>query len=272
MQPDQLLGALLLLAIVIFVAWRLKKRPNRDLPVVSSGEKRQGARPSASVTNDRVEVPQVRPDAGFEMDKKCPYCHVEMPADRKVKSKCPSCQKSLKVRSKHGLFPRSMFTDVEARAVDGLVRNGATPAEFETMRQPLARSYGFEPALPDVLYGLMNARVSTLRDPHELKMHYFQMALILHGEGKDPRRMRQESAKWGLKQWKAMAKSGALRSMRLTVITCREDSWEACRALEGRTFSLEELLASPPLPVQNCTHDENAGGFGWCRCDYGLTE
>ena len=210
---------------------------------------------------------RVRQEGVVNMDTECPHCHQQLPGERKRQFKCPACQEPVHVRTKHGLVPRHYFTEAEARAVDGLSKNGATRAEFEANRQALAESYGFDPSLPDVLWRVMNSRIATLRDPHELKMHYFQMGLILHGEGKDPRRMLQESRRWELEGYKR----GLGRPAKVKIIAIPEDSCEACLALHRQTLTVAEALASSLLPVATCTHAKNAGGFGWCRCWYSFT-
>lgn len=267
MQANELLSALVFVAILAFVMWRLKKRPGVSPPSASSGGRPQRTPQPASAVSVRADEPRQRPEASINTDKRCPHCHQEVPGERKRQFKCPSCEKPVYVRTKHGLFPRNYFTEAEARAVDGFGRVDTKPAEFEVNRQALAKSHGFEPSLPDVLWRVMNSRIPTLRDPHELKMHHFLMAMILHGEGKDPRRMKQESIRWALEDFKR----GAGNSARVEVITCGEDSCEACRALARRKLTVGAALANPSSLVANCTKDENAGGFGWCRCDYGIT-
>lgn len=46
-------------------------------------------------------------------------------------------------------------------------------------------------------------------------------------------------------------------------IICAHDSCPICKTAAKYTYSLDKALASPPLPIEGCTHE-----IGWCRCTY----
>lgn len=69
-----------------------------------------------------------------------------------------------------------------------------------------------------------------------------------------------------LQRWLAASKEGLIdwRRTRLLVITCKGESCVECRKLEGKKFTIQQVLAQMPLPVKGCTHERG------CRCCYGL--
>ena len=48
------------------------------------------------------------------------------------------------------------------------------------------------------------------------------------------------------------------------------DSCPACRAQNGKVYSMEDALKEMPIPCKNCTFDlhEEHASIGWCRCVY----
>jgi hypothetical protein len=143
-----------------------------------------------------------------------------------------------------------------------LKRYNIKQAEFDSHKVKFARRFGREPSDRDVIWGILNNRV-TLRDqgPHALKMTYRLMALVLHDEGKDPLKLLQESAKAELI---GMQNTPGVTGVQICNST---NPCPACQELKGQTFTIDEALKKMPLPNKNCTCEYN-GQSGWCRCFY----
>ena len=197
----------------------------------------------------------------------CPYCHKALPTIPKRKVTCPFCYLSIYVREGRPC------TQDEARTTDWLKKLAMTRTAFIVAQDSFTKKIGHVPKATDVVWQLMNDRVRETVDHHQLKMIYFQMALFLKEEGKDFLATKQESTRAELNGWQNAAEKGLIdwRKTRLRVITCGAASCNACRTLEGATFTYSEALNQMPIPVRDCTHDLTEGSHrGWCRCCYRL--
>ena len=148
--------------------------------------------------------------------------------------------------------------------------------DFEEERARLSQSYGFTADPCDTVYALMNRQVTwsmQVVNFDQLKMLYFQMALFVYEEGKDPFKLKQASIRSELHNWIQLAERGVFdrNRTRVTVITCRAASCEECQKLGDATFSLHEALERMPIPVRACTYKlDQTNPYGWCRCVYEL--
>jgi len=95
----------------------------------------------------------------------------------------------------------------------------------------------------------------------ELVTTYYEMASFLEEEGKNGNRLRELGYQTKIKlhdddldRFKGTDK--------VEIITCKENSCEACRSLDGRVFLVKETRERRILPVKGCTHK-----YG-CRCCY----
>jgi hypothetical protein len=115
--------------------------------------------------------------------------------------------------------------------------------------------------------------VTNTDDLHDRGMVYFQTARFLWEEGRDHLEVARQARQMELANWKQAAKRGVLdlRRARVIVITAKESSCPACRALEGVEFTLHEAMEKTRIPAPDCTHETSEGRrHGWCRCVYGL--
>jgi hypothetical protein len=95
----------------------------------------------------------------------------------------------------------------------------------------------------------------------QMSMVYFNLALFQKKRSKDFFILLQEHQRCALYDIQQQNKDFEYS---LSVITCRTESCEACRALESKRFSINEALNLMPLPVKDCQNE------GWCRCCYGI--
>lgn len=62
------------------------------------------------------------------------------------------------------------------------------------------------------------------------------------------------------------AREGVFRSV--TILTQGARACPACQRLDGKRFSLADVLHSPPLPCPDCTKTLYNGWRNVCRCTY----
>jgi len=141
-------------------------------------------------------------------------------------------------------------------------------------RESLSKKWGRRASAADAAWGILNELVVATPDFHDRGMLYFQMARFLWDEGKDHLELARQCRQMELANWKHAADTGVLDLRRawIVVITAKQMSCPACRALEGVRFTHAEAMERAPIPVASCTHELSPGrSHGWCRCCYGLT-
>ena len=124
-------------------------------------------------------------------------------------------------------------------------------ARFATVNAQLTAKFG-KPASPqDTIWRMLNERFA-----------HFEMGLMMHEEGRDPRPYLLLARQAELKKIMDAFGPNAQAEI-LTMGGC-----PACKALGGRKVPVAQALKQPLLPCQACTNDPNEGGYGWCRCLY----
>lgn len=147
--------------------------------------------------------------------------------------------------------------------MSNLKQYGISEKDFDIRKNELSKTYGFEANDRDVIWSIFNELVTKIKELHKLKMIYFQMALFLHGEGKEFFTILQQSAKMELMQIKQEG-----RRKRVKISTAGERSCEACQRLKDKIFTIDEALEKMPIPNKDCKHQSGNGKPGWCRCSY----
>ena len=91
------------------------------------------------------------------------------------------------------------------------------------------------------------------RDYGALKSLYFAQAAHLYKYGSDFFPLSQEARRCELLDYKS---SGMVDRVE---IIATADSCSACKALDGKTFTVKQALKQMPIPVAGCS---------WCKCCY----
>lgn len=113
----------------------------------------------------------------------------------------------------------------------------------------------------DALWALFNEAVTRTR-PEMLKGLYYLMALFVNEEQRDPTSLSRLSADCELVQFR---KQGITQ----VEILAAPDSCEACKAMAGREYTVEEALGQHLLPCRDCTRKlKNSDRYTFCRCSY----
>ena len=206
----------------------------------------------------------------------CPYCSGLLAKMPSRKTKCPHCSNYILVRTHPITKLKILVTEQQTKEIDRLrkeislknkyLRNleqyGVTERDYDVQRDRLYKKYGQEPRIPDVVWAVFNELlIAKINDIYSLPMIYFEMALFLNDEGKDPFKILQNSRKMELLR---IRQEGGKK---VTIISC-EDACEQCRRLHGKVFKIEEALRIMPIPSPQCTFILETGKRGWCRCVY----
>jgi hypothetical protein len=195
------------------------------------------------------------------MSRQCPYCGVPLGTPPTRKRKCEACGQYIYVRAGEPV------TGDRAGTIDWLKNLQLSQAVFDEAETALTAQFGHKPEYRDVLWRLLNNRVTASSSADSLKMTYRWMARFVFEEGRDPSPYLQQSHEAELLGWKRDLSFA--RQLRVTILAAGPSSCPACRQLDGHTLSLDDALASHPLPVKACTNDAPAvGAPGWCRCCY----
>ena len=192
----------------------------------------------------------------FRKKPRCPYCGEALDAKPKRKKKCPHCGQPIFVRQGVLRTKEQAGTDDWLKRLEYL---GITRKEFERHRQQLAKQFGFEPAINDTVWRILNNRIASTQSHQDLRLVYQEMARLVKMEGKDPTPYSAKARTQELLE----IKEGGLWN-RVTIHTANDDLvCPACRELAKKTFPIDEALRT--LPIPNLCQSERG-----CRCSYGI--
>ena len=182
---------------------------------------------------------------------RCPYCSEVLekkPARKKI---CPSCSKPIFIRK--GV----LLTQAQTEAIDAQKRLemfDISIAEFKKTRKALQKKFGSEPSTNDIVWRILNNLISRAKSDANLKMVYFEMALIANAEGKDPKPYQEQAIRQDLLSYKRM-------NVKKVEIFGMSDNFacEHCKSLAHKVISIDKALQDMPIPG-DCTSSEG------CRC------
>ena len=113
----------------------------------------------------------------------------------------------------------------------------------------------------DAIWSLFNDAVAKT-EPHRLQGLYYLMSLFQNEEGGDALAVRRAAAESNLVQYRSMGVEDV-------EVLAAPDSCEACKRLEGKKFTLDQVLMEHPLPCLECTHKlRKKDAKPFCRCIY----
>lgn len=209
-------------------------------------------------------------------DLACPHCGVAFEKAPTRKRKCPACKGTVYVKYTPTDPQKRIVTEARAKEIEALWAarhtenrievffstydlDGSTRTKIEsTLRERLCR----EPTAQEVIEAGAEAalaRAKTANDWHQQKMLHFERALWLFQAGRPHLEEARQSRRAELR---GVASEGLTARVRVLGGECAE-----CAGLDGRVFTIEEALATLPIPCPACeTWDEGRGG--WCRCLY----
>ncbi len=212
-----------------------------------------------SFFSKKVVEPKIPPNV-------CPYCGVLIEKVPTRKSKCLDCGRDIFIRSSQNLFPTTLLTEADSKAV-ALFRPlkdfGVSESDFQKKRDELSKHFGSKASGRDVIWGLYNNEITkSIGDLHRQQMLYYQMALFLNEEGRNPSQLIEQSNQVYLQSYKL---SGIVKKVG---IIAGEKSCPECQENAKKIYSLEDAIKNNPIPCQKCTHVMEPGKYSFCRCCY----
>ncbi len=182
----------------------------------------------------------------------CPYCFIELEKQPTLRIKCPHCEKLIVVRN------GQLITEQEAEidhVLKQLERFGIDKIQFEKHYQTLSKKTGKQASVNDTVWRILNELVGEAQNYFTKKQIYFEMARFSRMEGRDTKPYIVEAARMELLE---IMESG-LEKVQINNVN-DDHVCEACRAVEGKTFTISEALSDMPIP-NLCQNQE-------CRCGY----
>ena len=176
----------------------------------------------------------------------CPYCGVVQEPPPTRRKRCQACKQTIYTWTDQGSRRKHLVTEEEYTRV----RQEAWDAEWESLSGR-------------VINGIDSG------DWHQVKMAYFQQALMLFGEGHDHRLLATESRKAELRYYLSSPVYQGMGVTKVQVVTVEEAACDECRSLHGKEFDIDQALELMPIPVHTCRTraDKNVHG-GWCTCSF----
>jgi len=206
-------------------------------------------------------------DIEVEGPAQCPYCGVQLPKKPQRKTKCKSCGKYMFVRKHPKTNKRKIMTEDKVKETEYLwkvMELGFSlddhSGDYTEMKAGLSKKFGRAAHASDVIWGLYNNLILQTKDLHNLKMIYYEMALFLDSEGKNPHTMLQQASKMELINYKN-------QGVKKVEILATANSCPSCQQFNGKIYATDKALKEMPIPNEDCTTKMN-GEHGFCRCCY----
>jgi hypothetical protein len=200
----------------------------------------------------------------------CPYCGVPFTRVPRARAKCQSCGQTVYVGVDSDAVTPIVLTAADARAVRWLKDYRVSPADRSQHEAILRVRFGRPPTASDVVWHVMNERLSRAYCWSEIAAVQSHMALFLSEEGRDATNCLRAAADATLRNLNSI--HGPLPRTTeppFVIIRAAAGACPACSAANGLRLSIDEALARHPIPVPGCTtvwHKGNTHGF--CRCTY----
>jgi hypothetical protein len=201
---------------------------------------------SKSEENQGVEkVPERSPTA-------CPYCLIELEQQPSRRKKCPTCGKLMIVRK--GILITKEEADIQ-NVLKRLEQFGISKQQFTKHKQDLTVQSDKQASVNETVWRILNVLVVEKQSYFEKKQIYFEMARFSRMEGRDTKPYIVEVARMELLD---IMESG-LEKVQMNNVN-DDQVCEACRSVQGKTFTISEALSDMPIP-NLCQNNE-------CRCRY----
>jgi DNA-directed RNA polymerase subunit RPC12/RpoP len=195
-------------------------------------------------------------EGGKTKEDLCPNCGQHLEKRPVRKAKCPHCGKFIFVRKPFLVTEKEAELTDEAARLEGI---WITRETIDKHRANLAKKFGFDPSVHDILWGTLNANIYEHQgSPDDLRFTYNELGRILEIEGKDPSSVYAQAAKWELFPYL----NSPLHTNVKVVNSNDDETCPKCRALSGREFPIKEAYKT--LPAHSVCENKKRG----CRCHY----
>jgi len=217
-----------------------------------------------------------------QSDRICPYCRKMLETPPQRKKKCPLCGNYILVRTHPDTGRRILATEKEATQINGIWNTrrekkewmdnlemfGVAEQDYKRHRAKLTNEWGRKPGERDVFWRILNELVANYGGFQDKAQIYGLMVSFLREEGKDFSAALEQHHRMILLDMKQSncTKVKIRSSGKLPGIGC-----DACEALNGKVYTIEQALLEMPLPCKDCTSTID-GRKGYCRCFYQAVE
>jgi predicted RNA-binding Zn-ribbon protein involved in translation (DUF1610 family) len=206
--------------------------------------------------------------------KKCPYCGIVIEKDPTRKFKCPSCKGEIFLKGENGIVRLLSKDDYELQLKKLKAKQEEnmylkffqnyllTEKQLLKRKEEWFQKFGDKASYSDLTWSVANDLLDSyakLNEFHDMKMIYFQMALLEKKNNREFFHLLQESTKMELLEYKK--NRDVIK--KVEILSAGEDSCEICNKLNGKRFTIDDALEKMPIPTPDCTNE-----IGYCRCLY----
>ncbi len=202
----------------------------------------------------------------------CPYCAEDLKVKPQRKKKCPSCMRSIYVKSTPSDREKRLMTETEAdqaerewsayhlrqRSISILQMFGLGETDLEN-----ERAQGM-PTDSDAIVAILKRVALSSKKIQERKMAYKQLALYAAEKGMPFHGFLVEATRCELLYYK---QSRVITKVKILGPE-RGNSCSACETQAKKVFSIDEALHFMPLPCPNCTCMFSEAQSGFCGCTW----
>lgn len=240
------------------------------------------AQVDSSVEMERPEYTSKppRPKRGLlQADPVCPYCGHKYEKYPNSKTKCPSCNRTVIVRSRDKI--KRLLTVEQAAAYDddkadrariNKARNYLFMArldadELHVMRDQMTDDSGVERSLDDAVMRILEHRLREAKRRRDYEAATWICFARTHFLRDNDREFFPSLQEWH--RMKLMEKkSEAIRNREDTqLIVSPGCNCSECKKVHGRILTIDEALRELPLPVKGCANDFPFMGNYWWSID-----
>lgn len=198
------------------------------------------------------------------VEQACPYCAVVLDPPPLRKKRCTDCKQFIYVRKRPNgaeryLWREDQLPDLDAEG-DLYEVFQSSGLSFDDTMARYAKQHGGRPE--DILWAVRQEQFDVAwadKNWHALQLIQFQRAWQLYREGRDP---------VGELTWEREFELREHAERGRTKVKVMADECASCQELDGAIFSITDALATPRLPVRDCTASRGSSERGWCQCRY----
>ena len=208
---------------------------------------------------------------------KCPNCKKVLEVIPSKKKKCNFCGKYIYVRTKPDTRKKVLVSEKGTKKIDlewknvinlkqwnqHLINLGLKQKEInETIKKfnnkidKNSKRYSSNDAIWNLLNNLI---VINIKDIQKLKQVYYEMALFINCENKNPNKQLEIISKLALVEFKKL-------DIKKVEISSVRGGCNSCEKQNNKVYSIEEALKCMPIPNKKCAFHLKEGKFPFCRC------
>ena len=213
----------------------------------------------------------------MQADPVCPYCGHKYEKYPNSKTRCPSCNELVIVRSRDKI--KRLMTAGEAAAYDddkaerariNKARNYLSMArldadELQVMREQMTDDSGAERSLDDAVMTILENRLREAKRRSDYEAATWICFARTHFLRDNDREFFPSLQEWHRMKLLDKRQQNSKNDYGWDLIVAPGCKCSACRKVDGRILSFDEALKELPLPVKECANDFPFMGNYWWR-------